>query len=1468
MTSRSFKASDSQQGKGIPMSVTFARRTSSGRYVNYSRESNDLDSEIGSGEFMNYTVHIPPTPDNQPMDALISQRVEEQYVSNSLFTGGFNSVTRAHLMDKVIESETSHPQMAGAKGSSCAITGCDGKVMSDERGEDILPCECDLKICRDCYLDAVKTGDGICPGCKEPYKATDLDDQAVDNSRPLPLPPNVGTSKMERRLSLMKSTKSVLMRSQTGDFDHNRWLFETKGTYGYGNAIWPKEGEFGNENSDGVGEHSELLNKPWRPLTRKLNISAAILSPYRLLIFVRIVVLALFLAWRIRNKNEDAVWLWFMSVVCEVWFAFSWLLDQLPKFCPVNRATDLTVLKEKFETPGAHNPTGKSDLPGIDIFVSTADPEKEPPLVTANTILSILAADYPVEKLSCYVSDDGGALLTFEAMAEAASFANLWVPFCRKHDIEPRNPESYFNLKRDPYKNKVRPDFVKDRRRVKREYDEFKVRVNGLPDSIRRRSDAYNAREEIKAMKLQRENGSDEPLENIKLPKATWMADGTHWPGTWVVSGAEHSRGDHAGIIQVMLKPPSDEPLHGAAADSTPIDLTEIDIRLPLLVYVSREKRPGYDHNKKAGAMNALVRASAIMSNGPFILNLDCDHYIYNSQALREGMCFMMDRGGDRICYVQFPQRFEGIDPSDRYANHNTVFFDVNMRALDGLQGPVYVGTGCLFRRIALYGFDPPRSKDYHSGCCSCCFARRKKSSTVASTPELRMGDYDDEEMNISQFPKKFGNSSFLIDSIPVAEFQGRPLADHPAVQNGRPPGALTIPRDLLDASTVAEAISVISCWYEDKTEWGARVGWIYGSVTEDVVTGYRMHNRGWKSIYCVTKRDAFRGTAPINLTDRLHQVLRWATGSVEIFFSRNNALLASSKMKILQRIAYLNVGIYPFTSFFLIVYCFLPALSLFTGQFIVQSLNVAFLTYLLIITLTLCMLAVLEIKWSGIELEEWWRNEQFWLIGGTSAHLAAVLQGLLKVIAGIEISFTLTSKSGGDDDDEFADLYIIKWTSLMIPPITIALYGFDPPRSKDYHSGCCSCCFARRKKSSTVASTPELRMGDYDDEEMNISQFPKKFGNSSFLIDSIPVAEFQGRPLADHPAVQNGRPPGALTMPRDLLDASTVAEAISVISCWYEDKTEWGARVGWIYGSVTEDVVTGYRMHNRGWKSIYCVTKRDAFRGTAPINLTDRLHQVLRWATGSVEIFFSRNNALLASSKMKILQRIAYLNVGIYPFTSFFLIVYCFLPALSLFTGQFIVQSLNVAFLTYLLIITLTLCMLAVLEIKWSGIELEEWWRNEQFWLIGGTSAHLAAVLQGLLKVIAGIEISFTLTSKSGGDDDDEFADLYIIKWTSLMIPPITIMMTNLIAIAVGVSRTIYSTIPEWSRLLGGVFFSFWVLAHLYPFAKGLMGRRGRTPTIVFVWSGLLAITISLLWVAIDPPSGSSQIGGSFTFP
>lgn len=1111
-----------------------ARSSSGGRYVSMSKD--DATEEISS-EFVTYTVHIPPTPDHQPMSASQTSlnedtksevKPERSFISGTIFTGGFNSVTRGHVID--CSFEQTEPVKSGL---ICGMKGCDEKVMQNK-------CDCGFKICRECYLECAGNGGGRCPGCKEPYKdASDgeIEDEVIseEGDQALPLP-SMADFKLDKRLSLVKSFKA---QNHPPDFDHTRWLFETKGTYGYGNALWPKDGYGAESGSNGFEHPSDFGDRCRRPLARKIGVSTAIISPYRLIIVTRLAALALFLAWRIRHPNREAMWLWGMSITCEFWFAFSWVFDQLPKLCPVNRVTDLTVLKDRFESPNLCNPKGRSDLPGVDVFVSTADPEKEPPLVTANTILSILAVDYPVEKLACYLSDDGGALLTFEALAETASFARIWVPFCRKHNIEPRNPEAYFEQKRNFLKNKIRLDFVRERRRVKREYDEFKVRINSLPESIRRRSDAYNAHEELRAKKKQMEMGGS-TAEPVKVPKATWMSDGSHWPGTWTSGEPDHSRGDHAGIIQAMLAPPNAEPVFGVEADGENlIDSTEVDVRLPMLVYVSREKRPGYDHNKKAGAMNALVRTSAIMSNGPFILNLDCDHYIYNSLALREGMCFMLDRGGDRICYVQFPQRFEGIDPNDRYANHNTVFFDVAMRALDGLQGPMYVGTGCIFRRTALYGFSPPRATEHH----------------------------------------------------------------------------------------------------------------------------------GW--------------------------------------FGSRKIKLCLRKPKVAKKV-----------------------------------------------------------------------------------------------------------------DDEIA------------LPIN----------------------------------------GDHNDDDADIESLllPKRFGNSTSLAASIPVAEYQGRLLQDLQGKGNqGRPPGSLAVPREPLDAATVAEAISVISCFYEDKTEWGKRVGWIYGSVTEDVVTGYRMHNRGWRSVYCVTKRDAFRGTAPINLTDRLHQVLRWATGSVEIFFSRNNALLASRRMKFLQRVAYFNVGMYPFTSMFLLVYCILPAVSLFSGQFIVQSLSISFLIYLLAITVTLCMLALLEIKWSGITLHDWWRNEQFWVIGGTSAHPAAVLQGLLKVIAGVDISFTLTSKSATpeDGDDQFAELYEVKWSFLMVPPITIMMVNVIAIAVGVARTMYSPFPQWSRLIGGVFFSLWVLSHLYPFAKGLMGRRGKVSTIVFLWSGLISLIISLLWVYISPPSGRQDYM-KFQFP
>ncbi|KAI3713511.1 hypothetical protein L1987_72089 [Smallanthus sonchifolius] len=86
----------------------------------------------------------------------------------------------------------------------------------------------------------------------------------------------------------------------------------------------------------------------------------------------------------------------------------------------------------------------ESEHPGLDVFVCTADPFKEPPIGVVNTVLSVLAYEYPTEKLSVYLSDDGGSQLTLFALMEAAKFARHWVPYCRKYDIMDRSPEVYF----------------------------------------------------------------------------------------------------------------------------------------------------------------------------------------------------------------------------------------------------------------------------------------------------------------------------------------------------------------------------------------------------------------------------------------------------------------------------------------------------------------------------------------------------------------------------------------------------------------------------------------------------------------------------------------------------------------------------------------------------------------------------------------------------------------------------------------------------------------------------------------------------------------------------------------------------------------------------------------------------------------------------------------------------------------
>lgn len=70
----------------------------------------------------------------------------------------------------------------------------------------------------------------------------------------------------------------------------------------------------------------------------------------RFIVLVRFGVMIVFLRWRCLNPNPDAYPLWLASVICEIWFGLSWLLDQVPKWSPIDRETYLNRLALKYAT--------------------------------------------------------------------------------------------------------------------------------------------------------------------------------------------------------------------------------------------------------------------------------------------------------------------------------------------------------------------------------------------------------------------------------------------------------------------------------------------------------------------------------------------------------------------------------------------------------------------------------------------------------------------------------------------------------------------------------------------------------------------------------------------------------------------------------------------------------------------------------------------------------------------------------------------------------------------------------------------------------------------------------------------------------------------------------------------------------------------------------------------------------------
>ncbi|WRX21565.1 Cellulose synthase - like 10, partial [Theobroma cacao] len=276
----------------------------------------------------------------------------------------------------------------------------------------------------------------------------------------------------------------------------------------------------------------------------------------------------------------------------ELILSLLWLLNQAYLWTPVSRKTfPERLLQEKGE-----------ELPGIDVFICTADPKKEPPLEVMNTVLSAMALDYPIGKLSVYVSDDGGSSSTLHAIREAGKFGRSWLPFCTRFGIKTRCPKAYFPRYEDDLGEK---GYHEEKEKIKQQYKWLEEHVKKAGSSGGMLGETCS-------------------LNSINHPA-------------------------HIEVIQ-------DE-----SHDTN-------QAKMPLLVYVSREKSPSSPHHFKAGALNVLLRVSSMISNSPYILLLDCNMRCNDPTSALQAMCFHLDpRISSNLAFVQFPQKFHNLSTMDIY---------------------------------------------------------------------------------------------------------------------------------------------------------------------------------------------------------------------------------------------------------------------------------------------------------------------------------------------------------------------------------------------------------------------------------------------------------------------------------------------------------------------------------------------------------------------------------------------------------------------------------------------------------------------------------------------------------------------------------------------------------------------------------------------------------------------------------
>ena len=365
----------------------------------------------------------------------------------------------------------------------------------------------------------------------------------------------------------------------------------------------------------------------------------------------------------------------------------------------------------------------------------------------------------------------------------------------------------------------------------------------------------------------------------------------------------------------------------------------------------------GQPRHAKAGNLNnALMQTS-----GEFVLILDADQ-VPGPRILDHTLGYFSD---EKVAVVQTPQYFGNVPDGDPLGSQAPLFYGLIQEGKDGWNAAYFCGSNAILRREAVmelglvrYARELRDNVDTALAQSSRVIRSAHREATRISSPMATELLSLDHALRIASRELKAGRpvsqASFIVqqearrisqrlvtadlqqlrkdlDDIPGVDVEDW-SSEHEDISVGHSP--------LAAIDSVARLLDAVDVHRSDEAQPVMPMSTI--SVTEDLATAMRLHARGWHSVY--HHEILAVGTAPVDLRTMLGQRLRWAQGTMQIFFQENPLVVRG--LSVAQRLMYFATVWSYLIGFAAVVFLAAPVVFLLFGILPVSSVSWDFIVH------------------------------------------------------------------------------------------------------------------------------------------------------------------------------------------------------------------------------------------------------------------------------------------------------------------------------------------------------------------------------------------------------------------------------------------------------------------------------------------------------------------------------------------